>query len=166
MCGALRRVAMTLRALLLAFAVGALVAVALAPGAAADVRTVRYYGGNPFLVATAQIIPGANAWFGGAEFAPNGQTPRWVNVSDDLGVPVFAIACQDLQFDEGCGDDDDPSVAGCGARLDLATSRVPFSRDHSVGVLIFQTDTGVRGPPGEPSCGGLATQGTIRLTTS
>ena len=146
----------------------ALALAAIAPSVAATptTRSERYIGANPFLFATAQPISGANAWFGGTEFNATGQTPRFVNVTDDSGAPVYAIACQDLDFDGACGGAGEPSVDGCGARLDLATSAVPFNVTRPVGVLIFETDDGIRGPPTVPvHCGGIATQGLITLTS-
>lgn len=99
---------------------------------------------------------------GGVNFEPDGATPSSVTVADAGGADVYFTVCQDFNDDGFCGDDGtlgvaEPNVIVCGTSADLATSLVPFSAAYTTSVFVTAF---------EPSCQGVATSGTVTLTTA
>lgn len=92
---------------------------------------------------------------GGVAFPPQRARPQQVTVADVREAAVGFVACQDFDRDGNCGETNEPIVHGCGGSAVLAASSPIFRPDFWTTVFLSALS----------DCPGLATQGTVTLTT-
>lgn len=86
-----------------------------------------------------------------------GQTPDTLEISDASGGPVAWTACQDIDGDAQCGNDEaEVSMSGCSSEADLSEPE-SGSWDPSAPIQVFVSTV-------DPGCpGAVATTGTVTL---
>lgn len=144
-----------------------LAVVMIASSAHAESYTGTYSGG----------LVGAGLWvntgdpdvgdFGGFSFSGTEGVPVSVTIADASGGPVAWTVSQDLNGDLTAGDPvfSEPTISGCGTVGSLAGSAFPFQEGFAITVFLRSVVRVNRSTGEVAPCPGVATHGTITLTT-
>lgn len=100
--------------------------------------------------------------FGGYSFTGTEGEPLSLAIADASGGIVGYTVAQDVDGDLTAGEAGEPSVGGCGTGGSLAGSLVPFVEGVPVVVFLY---SGAKGLVPPRPCAGVATHGTLTLTT-